>query len=133
LNLTAGVFKSKEFARFARKAGIADLTLCQAIVEIHAGLVDADLGGGVFKQRVRRAGEGKSGGFRTIILLRLHEIAIFIFGFSKSERASISSEELAVYKHIAKGLLADKAAVSAAVEEGKLIEVSCDETSKIPQ
>lgn len=71
-------------------------------------------------------------GFRTIILLRLHEIAIFVSGFSKSERANIATEELAAYRHIAKGLLVNEAGISAAVEEGKLIEVSCEETNTVP-
>ena len=74
------VFKSKEFARFARENLRPDATLCRAVEEIHAGTVDAELGGGVYKQRLRRTGEGKSGGFRTIILLRWKQIAIFAFG-----------------------------------------------------
>lgn len=127
------VFKSKEFARFARKAPIEDAALCRAVEEIHAGLIDADLGGGVFKQRVRRAGQGKSGGFRTILLLRLDEIAIFVLGFSKADRANITSEELMAFREIARGLLVNEAVVSAAVAEGKLIEVKCEKASVLPQ
>jgi hypothetical protein len=121
------VFKSKEFARFARKNQIADSELCRAIAELHAGTIDADLGGGVFKQRLRRTGEGKSGGFRTIILLRWKSLGIFAFGFAKSERANITSAELKVWRTIAKGLLTASTAVQTAVGEGKLIEVRCDE------
>jgi hypothetical protein len=132
LNLTARIFKSKEFARFARKAAIVDSSLCRAVAEIHTGLVDADMGGGVFKQRVRRPGEGKSGGFRTIILLRVDEVAIFVLGFSKSERANISNEELVAFRHIAKGLLVNDAAISEAIREGKLIEVNCEEVDTVP-
>jgi hypothetical protein len=121
------VFKSKEFARFARKNQIADSELCRAIAELHAGTIDADLGGGVFKQRLRRTGEGKSGGFRTIILLRWKSLGIFAFGFAKSERANITSAELKVWRTIAKGLLTASTAVQTAVGEGKLIEVPCDE------
>ena len=126
------VFKSKEFARYARKSAITDSSLCRAVFEIHAGSIDADLGGGVYKQRLRRTGEGKSGGFRTIILLRFHEIAIFVSGFSKSEKANITTEELAAFRHIAKGLLTNEVTIAAAVVEGKLIEVPCEETSTIP-
>ena len=121
------VFKSKEFARFARKNQIADPELCRAIADLHAGTIDADLGGGVFKQRLRRAGEGKSGGFRTIILLRWKSIGIFAFGFAKSERANITSAELKVWRKIAKDLLAQSTAAQTAIDEGKLIEVLCDE------
>jgi hypothetical protein len=120
------VFKSKEFARFARKNLLPDATLCRAVEEIHAGTVDAELGGGVYKQRLRRTGEGKSGGFRTIILLRWKQIAIFAFGFAKSERANITPEELIVWRRIAKDLLTAPTAVQAAIEEGKLIEVLCN-------
>jgi hypothetical protein len=124
-------FKSKEFARYARKSAIADTSLCRAVLEIHAGSIDADLGGGVYKQRLRRVGEGKSGGFRTIILIRLHKIAIFVSGFSKSEKANITTEDLAAFRHIAKSLLTNEVTIAAAVVEGKLIEVSCEETATI--
>ncbi len=120
-------YKSREFARFARKSDIPDSDLCRAVDEILRGTLDADLGGGVFKQRVRRKGQGKSGSFRTIILLRIHEIAIFVYGFSKSERANISPEELLAYRKIAKGLLPSREAQADAVAQGKLIEVRCEE------
>lgn len=123
------VFKSKEFARFARKNQLADSELCRAIAELHAGTIDADLGGGVFKQRLRRTGEGKSGGFRTIILLRWKSLGIFAFGFAKSERANITPAELTVWRKIAKDLLPASTAVQTAIDEGKLIEVLCDEKS----
>ena len=67
------VFKNKSFARFARKARITDAVLCAAIADASRGLVDADLGGGVVKQRIARRSGGKSGGFRTIILFRLRK------------------------------------------------------------
>ena len=121
------VFKSKEFAWFARKNHLDDAVLCRAIAEIHAGTVDAELGGGVYKQRLRRSGEGKSGGFRAILLLRWKTIDIFVFGFAKSERANIGPDELKVWRVIAKQLLTALAAVRAAIDEGKLIEVLCDE------
>jgi hypothetical protein len=63
-------FKTKPFARFAAKEGIADVVLRDAIGRAEAGLVDADLGGGVIKQRLARPGQGKSGGFRSIVLFR---------------------------------------------------------------
>ena len=59
------IFKNKSFARFARKSGIADASLRKAVADAEKGLIDADLGGGVIKQRVARDGAGKSGGFRT--------------------------------------------------------------------
>jgi hypothetical protein len=62
-------------------------------------------GGGVYKQRLRRSGQGKSGGFRAIILLRWKTIGIFVFGFAKNERANITPDELKAWRVIAKQLL----------------------------
>src|SRR5882762_5008757 len=64
------IFKNRPFTRFARKAGLDDPTLCAAIANAERGLIDADLGGGVIKQRIARPGKGKSGGFRAMILYR---------------------------------------------------------------
>jgi hypothetical protein len=64
------VFKNKAFVRFARKAEIGDAALCEAIRDAERGLIAANLGGGVIKQRVARPGQGKSGGFRTLIVFR---------------------------------------------------------------
>jgi hypothetical protein len=125
------VFKSKEFARFVQKASIKDGALCLAVAEIHAGIMDANLGGGVYKQRVRRAGSGKSGSFRTILLLRLEEIAIFVDGFRKSDRSNISQQELYAFRVIAKNLLVDPVAIAAALQQGKLIEVICEEETRV--
>jgi hypothetical protein len=55
------VFKTKLFARFARAERIADERLLDAISDIERGLIAADLGGGVLKQRVARPGQGKRG------------------------------------------------------------------------
>jgi hypothetical protein len=122
------VFKNKPFARFARKAGLADKALLKAITDAEQGLVDADLGGGVLKQRVAREGGGKSGGFRTIILFRLGERAFFAHGFAKSDRDNIRGDELAAFKLLAAALLAyDDAALATAVAAGVLVEVKGDD------
>jgi hypothetical protein len=122
------VFKNKPFARFARKAGLADKALLKAITDAEQGLVDADLGGGVLKQRVARDGGGKSGGFRTIILFRLGERAFFVLGFAKSDRDNIRDDELAAFKLLAAALLAyDDVALATAVAAGVLLEVMGDD------
>lgn len=64
------IFKNKRFVRFARKERISDRSLCEAVQKAEKGLVDADLGGGVIKQRIARPGEGESSGFRSIVLFR---------------------------------------------------------------
>ncbi len=43
------VFKTKWFSKFAKRAGIADTSLREAIQRIEAGSIDADLGGGIIK------------------------------------------------------------------------------------
>jgi hypothetical protein len=72
------VFKTRVFARFARKVKLGDKALREAVAEIERGLIHADLGGGVIKQRIARSGVGKSGGFRTIILFRVESRAVFV-------------------------------------------------------
>lgn len=116
---------TKGFARFARKAGLASDSLHAAAADVATGDHDADLGGGVFKQRVARRGGGKSGGFRTIILFKVGGHSFFAHGFAKNEKANVSVKELRALKQLAVvylGLSEDE--VGAAVVAGELIEVS---------
>jgi len=99
------IFKNKVFTRFAKKSGISDAALCKAIKEAEKGLVDADLGGGVIKKRVAREGQGKSGGFRTIILFKTGTRAFFAYGFAKNERDNIDNDELTEFKRLAEKML----------------------------
>ena len=77
-------FQSKPFTRFARKCQISDADLGQSVRDANRGLIDADLGGGVIKQRIARTASGKSGGFRTLVVFRALDRAIFVHGFAKS-------------------------------------------------
>ena len=77
------VFKTKVFSRWARREGLADSSLCEAVSEMLQGLVDAQLGGGVVKKRVARAGQGKRGSYRTILATNLRERWFFMFGFQR--------------------------------------------------
>lgn len=95
------VFKNRWFERFARKECIDDSALIDAVRRADSGLVDADLGGGVIKQRVARAGGGKSGGYRTLLLFRCGDRAIFAFGFAKSARANIAEADLTLLRRAA--------------------------------
>ena len=113
------VFKNRSFARFCRKARITDAVLCGAVDAASRGLIDADLGGGVIKQRIARQGEGKSGGFRTIILFRICERALFVHGFAKNERDNIRDDELDAFKMLAAMMMAyDDDALDKAIENG---------------
>jgi hypothetical protein len=84
---------TKNFRRFRRKQGIADAALWEAVYRVERGLVDANLGGGLIKQRVSRPGEGRRGGFRTVIAYRVGDRAVFLFGFAKSDQANLSRED----------------------------------------
>jgi hypothetical protein len=122
------VFKTKPFARFARKARITDAVLCAAIADASRGLIDADLGGGVVKQRIARQGGARSGGFRTIILFRLRQTAFFVHGFAKNEQDNIRDDELAAFKMLAAEMLAyDEKALARATTNGTLMEVMCND------
>lgn len=92
------------------------------------GLIDADLGGGVVKQRVARHGEGKSGGFRTIILFTTGTLAFFVHGFAKNARPNISSEELIALRRLAGEMLNyNQTELDRAINNKTLSEVICDE------
>ena len=121
-------FKTKAFARFADREGIDDAALYEAVDRARSGLVDADLGGGVIKQRIARKGGGRSGGFRTIVLFRRGELAFFVYGFAKSGRENLRRDELATFRRLADEYLAlEPSGLVAAQAVGAIIEVKCDD------
>ena len=114
--------------RFTRQQGIEDEALCDAITNAEKGLIDADLGGGVIKQRLARPSEGKSGGFRSIILFRLGDKAFFVYGFPKNARSNFREDELKGFKELADVMLGyDKTALAKALKTGAIVEVTCHE------
>lgn len=118
------IFRNKPFTRFARRVRITDAQLCNAVSDIERGLVDADLGGGVIKQRIARKGSGKSGGFRALVLMQAGDRAFFVHGFAKNDRDNIRDDELAALRKLAGELLNyDDAALAKAVAAGMLTEV----------
>lgn len=76
------IYKTRWFDRWARKQGLNNLSLCLAVQEMMEGLYEADLGGGLIKKRVARTGQGKSGGFRTLVATNRGDRWIFVFGFA---------------------------------------------------
>ena len=122
------VYKTKEFSRFARKADLKSADLLDAAQAVASGQWDADLGGGVFKQRIARDGGGKSGGFRTIILFKVGGHSFFVHGFAKNEKANISPKELKALKALAATFLAlDLSALETAKSAGEIAEVTIDD------
>lgn len=118
-------FKTRWFTRFARREGISDEALREAIERAERGLIDADLGGGLIKQRIARPGSGRSGGYRTIIAYRIADRAVFLDGFAKSEQGNISNEELAELRVIAQNWLrANTETLRNAVTSGLIQEMN---------
>lgn len=117
------LFKTRTLAKFARQNGIRDASLVAAIENAMRGLVDADLGGHIVKQRVARPGQGKRGGFRMLIGLR-PGLAIFLFGFAKNERENIDDDQLKDLRELAASwFAADEKTIAQALKDGSLLEV----------
>jgi hypothetical protein len=126
------IYKNRTFDRWARKEGLNNLSLCNAVNEMADGLYDADLGSGLFKKRIAKPGKGKSGGFRTLIATNNEDRWFFIFGFSKNERSNIDKDEEEALKMLSKQLLAYTAEeLEQAKNSNALIEVICDAEEKI--
>jgi hypothetical protein len=118
------VFKIKNFARFQRQERLSDEALTDAIRRAEAGLIDADLGGGLLKQRVARRGQGKSGGYRTILAYRQGDRAVFLLGFAKNMLENIAGDDLSDWRSVGRmWLRLDEAELHEAETAGKLIEV----------
>jgi hypothetical protein len=121
------VYMSRWFANWARKQELSTRALCKAVNEMRAGLYDADLGGGLLKKRVARPGQGKSGGYRTLVATNKGSKWFFVFGFPKNVRSNIDKDEEASLKKLASHLLSlSPAAVMTAEHAGELIEVDCN-------
>ncbi|WP_158972428.1 type II toxin-antitoxin system RelE/ParE family toxin [Paraglaciecola sp. L3A3] len=99
------LFKTKLFDKWASKEGLTDKALINAIEEMEDGLIDADLGGSVYKKRVPIEGKGKSSGLRTLLAFKVKNKAFFMYGFSKNDRGNINASELKALKKLAKELL----------------------------
>lgn len=121
------ILKNKVFSKWAAKEGLSDSALWAAVDEMERGLVEADLGGHVFKKRVAVGGRGKSGGVRTLLAYKVADKAFFIYGFAKNVRANVKTDELKGLKAYAEVLLSysDKE-LTQVVKNGALIEVESD-------
>ena len=115
------IFKNKWFAG---KEGIADGELKEAVNQLEAGLADADLGGGVYKVRIARPGEGKSGGYRVIVFFKSGKRTFFVYGFAKSAMGNIGQGDLRIFKERSKDALSmTEAQINDRLRNGTLIEV----------
>jgi hypothetical protein len=117
--------KNKFFARWARKNGISDKLLIEAITEFESGLFEASLGNHLFKKRIALAGKGKSGGTRTILFYQKGKKLVFCFGFEKSNQSNLADWEEKLLQQLSdmyqntteEELLSD-------IKDGDLIQIS---------
>lgn len=124
----ANILKRKDFARWQTKEHLTDTALCKAVEEMEKGLIDADLGGFLYKKRVARSGSGKSGGYRTLLSARLGNRYVFLHGFAKNDRANITQDERKALQFAGITFLElPPMALSKALQSGILIEVHCEQ------
>ena len=115
-----------EIVAVVGRNGMGKSTLCKAIADAKKRLIDADLGGGVIRQRIARVGEGASGGFRSIVLYRRGKLAFSVFGFPKSRTANIKKDELRAFKKLAKEMLTlNDRQIASLMKINALMEVIC--------
>ncbi len=96
---------TKWFRKWAKNANLSNQTLLKAIINLEAGLSSPGLGNHLYKVRIKREHSGKSSGFRTIIVYKENDRAIFLYGFGKNEKENIDKVELRFFKKLGKDLL----------------------------
>lgn len=90
---------TKWFKKWSEKVNLSSFNLLESIDNLEKGLSAVNLGGGLFKIRVKRDGKGKSAGFRTIVAYKKEEKVIFLYGFGKNEKSNINKAELQYFKN----------------------------------
>ena len=122
------VFKTRWFERFAKKHIISDLMLRDTIERVEKGLVDADLGNGVIKLRIARPGEGRSSGYRVIVLFKRREYSFFVYGYSKSNRENIKRDEEQAFRDMAHHVLVlSETEIGLLLEKNEFVEISYEQ------
>lgn len=96
---------TKWFRKWAKNANLNNKTLLKAINNLEAGLSSSGLGNHLYKVRIKREHSGKSSGFRTIIVYKENDRAIFLYGFGKNEKENIDKVELQYFKKLGNDLL----------------------------
>ena len=122
------ILKTRTFNCWLRKTLLSNTALLKAIAEMERGLVDADLGGNVYKKRVALPGRGKSGSTRTLIATIREDRWIFMYGFEKNERENITQAELAYLQGGAQIFLTYSSdELQLAIAKGEFFKVHHDE------
>lgn len=126
------ILKRRDFSRWQAGEKLPDAALCKAVQEMGNGLIDAELGGFLYKKRIARPGGGKSGGYRTVLSARIGSRYMFLHGFQKSDRANITQDEKRALQFAGKVFLElSPEALSKALQAGVLLEVHCEQDHRI--
>ena len=119
---------TKWFRKWARKSKLSDNSLLESIENLENGLSVVDLGGNVYKVRIQRQGKGKSSGFRTIVVYRVKERVIFLYGFGKNEKSNIDRQELSYFKKLGNDLLAlDDEQINNSIKQQILFDLEAEQ------
>lgn len=122
------IYVTREFSKFAAKERLSDKVLCDAVARAERGLVDANLAGPLIKQRIARRREGKSGGYRSVLIYRRGDLAVFVHGFPKSVRANLSRMEQEAFGEFGKIVVAlSDSSLSALVAKQKWRRLDCEQ------
>lgn len=122
------ILKRKEFAKWQAGEKLPDAALCEAVQEMEGGLIDADLGGSLYKKRVARTGGGKRGGYRTLLSARMGDSYVFLHGFAKSDKANITQHEKKALQFAGKLFLELSGnALRQPLKSSVLVEVQCEQ------
>ena len=122
MNSVSRLHLTRNFDRWRRKLHVPAETLHAAVEEMQGGLVDADLGGGLFKKRIPLPGRGKWEGARSLLATNLSGRWIFLRGYAKNEREDITPDELTALRKLAGRLInLPEAALNQAVAAGEFV------------
>ncbi len=118
------LYKTKTFQSLIKKSDLTDEVLQAAVNEMTDGLIDARLSDRLFKKRIAASGQGKRGGFRTIVGAVIGERYFFLYVFKKNQRSNITNRERLALDELAKELLAlpDDILLDL-LEQGELIKI----------
>lgn len=103
--------------------------LINMINEVENGKIDADYGGFVIKQRLSRKNQGKSGGYRCVIIYRIQDKMFMVYGFAKKDRDNINDDEIVGFKALAEEMLnLTEESLDKLIKSKALIEVCYDQS-----
>lgn len=95
----------RDFAKWAKRAGLSAEVLRGVLDEMERGLVGDRLGANIYKKRIGLAGRGKRGGVRSIVIFRQAELGVFLYGYAKNEKDDLEPYEEEALRSFASGFV----------------------------